>query len=312
MSIQSEIERINNNVQTTLQTIADTGVEVGSNSDALPAAAAALANEKAPINHTHTAESIGLLPVIDGASEDGVAYTATVPWIAALEVGARFTMVPSVQSTNIGPTLDVNGLGANGIRCLTGYNSAGVTTAAFAGWLSPGKPVELMYNGMFWCALNVQRTSAAAIMGTVKVEQGGTGADNAADARENLNVYSKEEAAALPPAAHSHSYNELTDRPSIPSAYTHPSTHPASMITGLAAVATSGSYNDLSNRPSIPSAYTHPSTHAASMISAGTFAGQVVANSSGQTPGTSLLRNSKLVSADTNPTVNGEINWTYK
>lgn len=45
---------------------------------------------------------------------------------------------------------------------------------------------------------------------------------------------------------------------------------------------------------------------------AGTFAGQVVANGSGQTPGTSLLRNSKLVSADTNPTVNGEINWTYK
>ncbi|WP_419079804.1 hypothetical protein [Phascolarctobacterium succinatutens] len=34
--------------------------------------------------------------------------------------------------------------------------------------------------------------------------------------------------------------------------YTHPSTHPASMITGLAAVATSGSYNDLSDKPIIP------------------------------------------------------------
>lgn len=51
---------------------------------------------------------------------------------------------------------------------------------------------------------------------------------------------------------------------------------------------------------------------AASTITAGTFAGQVVANSSGQTPGTSLLRNSKLVSAETNPTVNGEICWTYE
>lgn len=50
----------------------------------------------------------------------------------------------------------------------------------------------------------------------------------------------------------------------------------------------------------------------ASDIEAGTFAGQVVANASGQTAGTSLLRNSKLVSADTNPTVNGEICWTYK
>ena len=51
--------------------------------------------------------------------------------------------------------------------------------------------------------------------------------------------------------------------------------------------------------------------HAASKVTAGTFAGQVVANDSGQTPGTMLLRNSKLVSADTNPTVNGEICWTY-
>lgn len=34
--------------------------------------------------------------------------------------------------------------------------------------------------------------------------------------------------------------------------YTHPSTHPASMITGLATVATSGNYNDLINKPNIP------------------------------------------------------------
>lgn len=34
--------------------------------------------------------------------------------------------------------------------------------------------------------------------------------------------------------------------------YTHPATHPASMITGLAAVATSGSYADLSDKPTIP------------------------------------------------------------
>lgn len=65
----------------------------------------------------------------------------------------------------------------------------------------------------------------------------------------------------------------------------------------------SGNYNDLSNKPT---------SYAASMISAGTFAGQVVANASGQTPGTSLLRNSKLVSADTTPTNEGEICWTYE
>ena len=34
--------------------------------------------------------------------------------------------------------------------------------------------------------------------------------------------------------------------------YTHPSTHPASMITGLSTVATSGSYDDLTDKPIIP------------------------------------------------------------
>lgn len=38
--------------------------------------------------------------------------------------------------------------------------------------------------------------------------------------------------------------------------YTHPSTHPASMITGLATVATSGNYNDLINKPNIPESAT--------------------------------------------------------
>lgn len=33
--------------------------------------------------------------------------------------------------------------------------------------------------------------------------------------------------------------------------YTHPTTHPASMITGLSTVATSGSYNDLADKPNI-------------------------------------------------------------
>ncbi len=35
--------------------------------------------------------------------------------------------------------------------------------------------------------------------------------------------------------------------------YIHPSVHPASMITGLSNVAVSGSYNDLNNKPTIPS-----------------------------------------------------------
>lgn len=44
----------------------------------------------------------------------------------------------------------------------------------------------------------------------------------------------------------------------------------------------------------------------------GTFTGNVIAGSSYQAVGTSLLRNSKIVSADTGPTVNGEICWQYE
>ena len=51
---------------------------------------------------------------------------------------------------------------------------------------------------------------------------------------------------------------------------------------------------------------------AASTITAGTFAGAVVAQTTSQTPGTSLLRNSKIVSSATNPSNNGEICWTYE
>lgn len=48
---------------------------------------------------------------------------------------------------------------------------------------------------------------------------------------------------------HTHSYNDLTDIPSDQGGYTHPATHPASMITGLATVATSGKYSDLTGKP---------------------------------------------------------------
>lgn len=49
MSIQSEIDRITNNVQSTLNIISDTGITVGQNSDSLPEAASSLANEKLSI-----------------------------------------------------------------------------------------------------------------------------------------------------------------------------------------------------------------------------------------------------------------------
>jgi hypothetical protein len=50
-------------------------------------------------------------------------------------------------------------------------------------------------------------------------------------------------------------------------------------------------------------------THTANQVTAGTFAGQVVANNSGQTPSSYVLRNSKLSTTEEVPTVNGQICW---
>lgn len=112
----------------------------------------------------------------------------------------------------------------------------------------------------------------------------------------------------------------------------------------------SGSYTDLTNKPSIPTVSTSVSSTStttaasssavkeaydlayeswdeASLLRAvvegisssgpympktgGTFTGTIKAGNSYQSYSTSLLRNSKLVSSDTTPSVNGEINWTY-
>lgn len=54
------------------------------------------------------------------------------------------------------------------------------------------------------------------------------------------------------PSSHGHSYNDLSDKPTIPPAYTHPETHSADIITGLADVATTGNYDDLNGKPTNP------------------------------------------------------------
>lgn len=83
MSIQSEIDRINSNVQAALNAVADTGVSVpeGANSDNLPVAVSALANEKQD-------KLTGAQGQIVGFGPDGKAVAQDKPTYAASEVGA--------------------------------------------------------------------------------------------------------------------------------------------------------------------------------------------------------------------------------
>lgn len=92
----------------------------------------------------------------------------------------------------------------------------------------------------------------------------------------------------------------------------------------------SGSYNDLTDKPSIPivsNSVSSTSTTTAASSSAvkqaydlgsnampksgGTFTGSIYAGTNYQNYSTYLLRNTRLNSSDIAPTVNGQICWTY-
>ena len=101
MSIQSEIDRINSNVQSALNAVADTGVSVpdGANSDNLPAAVSAMANEKQD-------KLTGAQGQIVGFGPDGKAVAQDKPTYAASEVGA-------IPTTEKGAANGVATLGAD-------------------------------------------------------------------------------------------------------------------------------------------------------------------------------------------------------
>lgn len=103
---------------------------------------------------------------------DGAAYTATVSGITALNTGASFIMIPHTNSTTTTPTLNVNGLGAKGLR-MRGSTATGTSvTAAITAWLASGRPVQVTYNGIYWVT-EVTRPAASDLSGTVPVANGG-------------------------------------------------------------------------------------------------------------------------------------------
>lgn len=84
------------------------------------------------------------------------------------------------------------------------------------------------------------------------------------------------------------------------------------VTNGYAYIQNSDTNAYLENKFSMISSSINTHTHPASKITAGTFAGQVVANSSNQTPTTYLIRNSKISDTEETPTVNGQICWQRK
>ena len=129
--------------------------------------------------------------VVKAASSDGVSYYATVPGVAELYAGLEITIIPQMESTSETITLDVNGLGAKNVRLPLSSNTTTLVMPEQPNYYTAGRPVKLRYDAMWlnkgaWVVADRQRTSANDLYGSVPVENGGTGADNPEEARENL------------------------------------------------------------------------------------------------------------------------------
>lgn len=130
------------------------------------------------------AESAGVgggIPIVTATSSNGTSYTATVDGVTSLDVGTRITIIPNRNSASTSPTLNVNSLGDYAIQTLVVYNSYTTSAGATTTWLVADTPITLMYNGECWIAVDMPRTSAQYLYGTVSVSSGGTGQTSIAD-----------------------------------------------------------------------------------------------------------------------------------
>lgn len=129
--------------------------------------------------------------VVEATSGDGEAYYATVPGVTELYAGLEIIIIPQFESTSETITLDVNGLGAKNVRLPLSSNTTTLVMPEQPNYYTAGRPVKLRYDATWlskgaWVVAERQRTSGNDLYGTVPIECGGTGADNAEEARENL------------------------------------------------------------------------------------------------------------------------------
>lgn len=152
---------------------------------------------------TKLSESVGI-PIVTAESEDGIAYHATVGGITELYNGLIITIIPNITSASTNVTLNVNGLGDKRIMLPMSFNNSAMSAPREATYFGVNRPITLQYDAYYatygtWKTLGKQKPVATDLYGLTPVTSGGTGADNAADARKNLGIeeYVQEQIAAI-------------------------------------------------------------------------------------------------------------------
>lgn len=110
--------------------------------------------------------------VVEATSDDGVAYSATVPGVTELYNGLEVTIIPALESASTAITLDVNGLGAKSVRLPLSSNTATLVQPAQETYFAGGRPVKLMYDATYlnrgaWVVVGKQMQAAQDLYGSV-------------------------------------------------------------------------------------------------------------------------------------------------
>jgi hypothetical protein len=116
----------------------------------------------------------GGTPVVDAVSEDGIAYTATIPGIAEIEEGQKLIIIPNMTCSGSDVTLNVNGLGAANLMFKSTDSTAAMLRPTAEKWMAATRAVELIRCGSYWVT-DITPTIAGDLIGYVRVKNGGTG-----------------------------------------------------------------------------------------------------------------------------------------